>query len=600
MTRSKWLKQSPAILLVASIVAGCTTAPIQKEATGNAPPSTQTPETHLAQLVQENPLFALLTAELAAQRGETRAATLAYTEAAKTQQDPELAKRAVEISLSENQAELAYSAAIVWQELAPNNPQAARTVMVLQLSTNRVEEALPALKKHLAELQHTEQEYPGIGAPPPEKIALEMLLRIPNKQLTYNAALELFGNNTNNIDNQILLAQVAHYAEQHNLAILHIQNIIDHTPQERYYLLQAQFMEKRDDNVTAAMQLLSTQADEHLDWFGVRLYLARNHTQLEQWPLAKQRFGEMLQLQPSNTPLHSSLGFILSKMGERQQAEHHFHFYLENTPESEHQNETLIYLTMVDMALKDNDHIAALNAINQAPHTASNLDLQLKKADILEKLGHFSAATHTLEQFKAEDENTAVRLFLAKAQQAENRTEPEIAVNLLEQGLDRYPNQPDLLYERAMIAERQNDLPALEKHLTQLIHVRPDNPHAYNALGYTWADRNIRLDEAQNLIAKASELAPNDPFIMDSLGWIHYRQGDLQQAETLLKKAYTLRPDEEIGLHLIEVLARIGKITEAQTLSAQLQTKYPNSDKFSTLIHRVFNTPEQPEGQNRN
>lgn len=141
-----------------------------------------------------------------------------------------------------------------------------------------------------------------------------------------------------------------------------------------------------------------------------------------------------------------------------------------------------------------------------------------------------------LNQFKAKNEDESVRLALAKSQLAESQKAPAEAATELELALLNYPDQPDLLYERAMVAERQDDLPNVEQFLKRLITVRPDNPHGYNALGYTWAENNIRLNEALELIKKAIELAPNDPFILDSLGWVHYRLGEMDNAEATLKK----------------------------------------------------------------
>lgn len=588
MTGFKWAVKSAAIVLAGSIVAGCATGPIDgnndQAASGDGQDRYRE---KVAQEVQRDPLFILLTAELANQRGDTYSATLAYTEAAKALKDPELAKRAVELGLGDGQLEMAFQAAKVWKELAPEDRQVSRTFMVLQLGTNRVDDALPALKKYLDDTRAAEQAHPGVAGATPEKVALEMLMRIPDKNKAYSTAIELFGNNSDDVEAQALLAQVANSSEKFELAVAHLQNVINKVPQERYYVLQAQFMERRDNNMTAAMQLVTEKADQNPNWFGARLYLARNHTQLEQWEQAKQRFTEMLALQPENTPLYSSLGFVLSKTGDRKAAEQNFRKYLERTPLVDRQNETLIHLTMADMAINDKDFAAAHNILDKATNSKTDFDIQLKKSAVYEKQGKLQEASLVLEQFKALDEDTAVRLALAKSQQAESRKTPEAAVQALEQGLLKYPNQPDLLYERAMVAERQNDLGNVETNLRKLIEVRPDNAHGYNALGYTWADRNIRLQEALTLITKANELAPRDPFIMDSLGWVYYRLGELDKAEDILKKAYGLRPDEEIGLHLIEVLKQKGRKDEARQLGETLKTQYPNSQKLQKLMQEL-------------
>ncbi|WP_370263803.1 tetratricopeptide repeat protein, partial [Limnobacter sp.] len=518
MTCFKWLSPSVVVLLGA-MVAGCASTAGPQETTGtdshNLPELNQKAyEARVAQLVKEDPLFALLTAELASQRGDTYSATLAYTEAAKQQNNPELARRAVEIALTEGQADMGLKAAEVWVQLSPEDKQAKRTVMLLQLGTNRVDEALPAVREYLAAVQQSENAHPGMAAASPEKVALELLMRIPDKAKAYQTGIALFGNNAADVESQNLLAQIAHAAEQHAQAVDHMQNVINRFPQERFYVQMAQFMEKRDGNTDAAMALVGQLADQHPNWFSARLYLARNHTQLEQWEQARQRFAEMIALQPDNTPLYSSLGFVHSKLGNYDEAVKNFDVYLKRMPAPERQNESLIHATLSDLALQKQDYATALRWLDSAPYASSDLDIQLKKSALFQKQGNHVAASRVLNQFKAGNEDDAVRLTLAKAQLAEARKLPQQAVEALDQGLSTYPDQPDLLYERAMVAERQNDLPAVEQYLRRLIAVRPDNPHGYNALGYTLADKNMRLDEAYTLIRKAIELAPNDPFIL--------------------------------------------------------------------------------------
>ena len=172
--------------------------------------------------------------------------------------------------------------------------------------------------------------------------------------------------------------------------------------------------------------------------------------------------------------------------------------------------------------------------------------------DIYEEQGKHREAAEVLEKFEPQNEEDTVRLTLALSQFIEKIKQPNRAIEVLETALGEYPDQEDLLYERAMVAERQKDLPAVEKYLKRLIEVKPQNPHGYNALGYTFAELGIRLDEALVLIQKANALAPRDPYILDSLGWVYFKLGKLDLAEEALLKAFSIRQDEEIGAHLLE------------------------------------------------
>lgn len=587
MTCFKWTINGPAIILAASLVGGCATAPAGNNGAEQAAADQKAYEARVANMVKQDPLFALMTAELANQRGDTYSAALAYTEAARQQQDPELAKRAVEISLAEGQLDMALNAAKVWGELVPNDPQVSRSIMLLQLSTNQVEEAMPQLRAYIAELQKAEAANPGLGGAAAEKVALEVLQRIPDKAKAYQTGVALFGNNPDNLETQTLLAQLAHSSELHAEAVGHMEQVLRKAPQERFYVLTAQFMEKRDGNLTAAMALIEQQVQAQPGWFSARLYLARNHTQLGQWEQARQRFAEMIALQPDNIPLYSSQGFVLTQLKDYPAAEAHFKTYLDKTPLADRQNEVLIHATLSDMAAERKDFANAHQWLDTTPNATGNLDVQLKKSALYEKQGNTDMAGQVLARFAPVNEDDAVRLALARSQFAESRKAPNDAVALLESALGTYSDHPDLLYERAMVAERQNDLPNVEKYLKRLIEIRPDNPHGYNALGYTWAENNMRLEEAYALIKKAVELAPNDPFILDSLGWVHFRLGKVDSAESTLKKAFELRPDEEIGLHLMEVLMKSGKKEEARQLGSQLSVRYPDSKALQKLVQQV-------------
>jgi len=148
------------------------------------------------------------------------------------------------------------------------------------------------------------------------------------------------------------------------------------------------------------------------------------------------------------------------------------------------------------------------------------------------------------------------------------------------------PDQPGLLYDYAMLAEKLERLDLLESNLKNLIRLQPDHAHAYNALGYSLADRNLRLPEAQGFIEKALKLAPDDPFIIDSMGWLMYRMGKHRQALEFLRKAYAARPDPEIAAHLGEVLWVAGERSEAEKIWLEATKKTPDNEALNSTIRR--------------
>jgi Flp pilus assembly protein TadD len=176
--------------------------------------------------------------------------------------------------------------------------------------------------------------------------------------------------------------------------------------------------------------------------------------------------------------------------------------------------------------------------------------------------------------------------MIAEAQLLREAKRTQEAFNLLDTALSKQPEQTDLLYESALLAEKLGRMETLETYLRKLIVLKPDSAQAYNALGYSYADRNLRLPEARELIEKALKLAPDDPFILDSMGWILYRQGDLQGALVYLERAFAKRPDPEIAAHMGEVLWVLGRKDDARRAWREAQKKYPGNEELAAVVKK--------------
>jgi Flp pilus assembly protein TadD len=158
--------------------------------------------------------------------------------------------------------------------------------------------------------------------------------------------------------------------------------------------------------------------------------------------------------------------------------------------------------------------------------------------------------------------------------------------DLLAKAVNNMPDMPDLIYDYAMAAERQQKFAIMETQLRKLIQLRPQFAQAYNALGYSFADRNTKLDEANKLITKALELTPNDHFIMDSMGWVLYRQGKLDKAYEYLNTAYTSQKDPEIAAHLGEVLWKLERRNEALQIWEEALSAHPENEVLVNAIKK--------------
>jgi tetratricopeptide (TPR) repeat protein len=210
-----------------------------------------------------------------------------------------------------------------------------------------------------------------------------------------------------------------------------------------------------------------------------------------------------------------------------------------------------------------------------------------RQAALLVQAGKPKEAQALLAFTHGENEAQSVRLLQAQAELLGDDKQYAQAFATLSDGIKRYPDAADLYYDRAMVAEKLGKLDVLETDLRRVIALRPDNAQAYNALGYTLADRTSRLAEAIALLDKALSLAPRDAYILDSVGWAQYRAGNLAKAQDYLERAYALRTDPEIAAHLGEVLWARGQRDEAGRLwQTSLQT-HPQNEVLLETLHRL-------------
>ena len=185
------------------------------------------------------------------------------------------------------------------------------------------------------------------------------------------------------------------------------------------------------------------------------------------------------------------------------------------------------------------------------------------------------------------DSDYAIQLYLIEVETLSANNQGERAWKVIQQALQQYPDDMNLLYTRAMQAEKRNDLAQMEKDLRLIIQREPDNAMALNALGYTLSDRTTRYAEAKTLIEQAHQLTPEDPAVLDSLGWVNFRLGNLDEAERLLRQALERFPDQEVAAHLGEVLWNNGKQREAKQIWSKFLKDQPDSPVLRGTIKRL-------------
>jgi tetratricopeptide (TPR) repeat protein len=212
---------------------------------------------------------------------------------------------------------------------------------------------------------------------------------------------------------------------------------------------------------------------------------------------------------------------------------------------------------------------------------------QVKIASLLARQNKLSEARDFLRAIKADSLAEKTQIVMADAGMLREAKSYQESFERLDGAMKEYPDNPDLLYDRAMAAEKIGRMDVLEEDLRKLIKLKPDHAHAYNALGYTLADRTTRYAEAHDLIKKALEISPDDPFIIDSLGWVQFKLGNLAESIATLQRAFDLRPDPEIAAHLGEVMWANGKRSEATQVWQTAIKDHPDNEALAEVVKRL-------------
>jgi tetratricopeptide (TPR) repeat protein len=363
---------------------------------------------------------------------------------------------------------------------------------------------------------------------------------------------------------------------------------------QRAVLTAAQYLQASDR--PAALALLEDFVTRNPTVSDTRLAYARLLIADNKFDLARAQFASLLQTDPKNADLVYSMA-LLSMQGKLPaDARTYLQRYLEliAAPDATGDGSRAgtrpaepAYLYLAQIAEDEKQFPAALEWLRKIDGGDEFLTARVREAFVLSKMQRLDEARKLLRTVSVQSADEKTQLVLAEAQLLRDAKRYDESYKLLSQALAIAPDSVPLLYDTAMAAERLNQVGVMEKQLRRIIELKPDYAHAYNALGYSLADRNLRLPEALQLIEKARELAPDDAFILDSLGWVHFRMGDLKLAREQLQRAYDARPDAEVAVHLAEVLWTSGDQDGARKLLREVRAKEPTNPLLKSTVTRL-------------
>jgi len=568
------MNRSSALLLAFVFLSGCQAmAPVSPDSTPPVEDTASTPEKpKVYSSFSEETVFSLLSAELAGQRNRFDIALDNYVTQAINTQDPGVSERAFRIAEYLGADQPALDTALIWAKNAPDDLEAQRAAAVQLARAGRYDDSMVYMEKVLQGKGDTHFDFLALSAADTDQETRNGLMK------SFDRLLQRHPNNSQLIFGKALLLQ----QDGDNKAALTL--LEDHPPEDGEIapiLLRARLLQtmNRGDE---AVPLLQKSIKKYPDDKRLRLTYARTLVEQDRMDDAKVEFSTLVQQYPEDDELRYSLALVCLEAKAWDEAKG----YLEDLIARESHVDSA-HLNLGRIAEERNDPQGALIEYAQVGPGNDYLPAQLRQADILMNNGKTAEAQSKLAAERDAQPDYAIQLYLIESETLSANKQDDKAWKVLQQALLQYPDDLNLLYTRAMLAEKRNDLAQMEKDLRLIIKRDPDNAMALNALGYTLSDRTTRYAEAKALIEQAHQINPEDPAVLDSLGWVNFRMGNLDDAEKYLRQALERFPDHEVAAHLGEVLWVKGNQREAKQVWGKYLKDQPDSTILRSTIKRL-------------
>ena len=569
------------------------TAPAAPAAPSEAAAATAAPKARAARntgvSMDAQLFYQVLLGELIAGNGEPAPAVSLILDAARKSNDARLYQRATDLALESRSGEVALQAARAWQQAQPASIEARRYILQILLALNRVVESADALKA-LLELTPAMERPQALSSVP------RLYARVSDKKavpLVVEQALAPYFNAPPTAVAAWVMAARLRLAANNKAGALeavqrgHAANRLDESPVMMAIEMMAPSLPAAEALVR---QYLSVPGPAQAE---LRFAYARNLLGALRYPEALTQLQIVTRDKPDFAQGWLVLGSLQLQEKQAVPAEAAFKRYLslaEKQPASADRDRALAqaFLALSQIAEKRQAFAEAESWLKRIDSPEVLVQAQSRRAALLARQGQLQAGIALIRELpERKDDDARNKLFAEVALLKEFKQLP-MAYERLGQAVAGAPQDIELIYEQAMTAEKLNLLADMERLLRRAIEIKPDYAAAYNALGYSLADRNVRLPEAKQLIQKALEFAPTDPFIRDSLGWVEFRLGNLQEAARILSDAYKDKPDPEIAAHLGEVLWSLQQRDRALAVWREGHMMNPDNETLQETLQRLL------------
>ena len=518
-------------------------------------------------------VYKFLLAEIAAQRGDLNSAGHIYLDLAKLTKDLTIARRATDIAGFARNGRLAMDSAQVWSELDQNSIEAKQILAELLIASGNLAKAKPLIAELLQKEQTRADGFLYLNG---------LLAKVENKKNALRFIINIAKPYPKLAEAHFSIAHAAFFAGDKKLAQKEL-NIVNSLKPDwqtaalfQGFILSQEWPEK-------AVEFYRNYLEKYPDANEVRLEYAKVLTSLKKFALAKQEFLKLVNGSLASPEISLTVALLAVELEDSKLAEE----YLNQSLERGYNQPDRIYLYLARIHDERGEAKKALSYLDKVASGEFFMDAKLYAAEIISKSQSVDDAINSLDQYKNLNEQEKLKFLQAKTALYFNNNRAQDAWTLMAKEEENFKNVPEFKFDYALLAEKMGNTLLMEQLLKEAIKLKPDYALAYNALGYSYADRNIKLQEAKKYIEIALSIQPNNHYILDSMGWVYFRLGDLDIAYQFVKKAYDIKADPEIAAHLGEILWKQGKQIEAKRIWNESLTINPSNTVLVETSQRL-------------
>jgi len=529
-----------------------------------------------AQITEANAEFVykFLLAELAIQRNDINSAGHLYLDLAKLTKNTGFAQSAAQLGGMVRNGRLALDAADIWSKLDPESRDAKKVLAEMYIASGNLSKAKPLVKEILES-----EDSKGDGF----LYLNNILTRVENKSNALRFIIDIAKPYAKMVEAHFAVAHTAHMAGNITIRDKELATINKLNPNwetSTLFIGSIQFDEDPMKAIETYQKFIKNNPKSNT----VRLELAKALVQTEQYPAAKKHFEKLVNSPLASAELSFTVALLALETGDDIMAEQ----FLNQSLERKYYNPDQVNMYLARIYAQRQNIDKVINLVEKISTGPLFVDSRIFAAQAIRVEKGIDQAIEYLDQYKSLDRQEKLKFLQLKTSFWYNDNQYHKAINLMLSEEEKYTDSADFYFDFGLLYEKNKDFEAMEANLKKAISLKPDYAIAYNALGYSYADRNVKLDDAKKYIEIALSIEPQNHYILDSMGWVHYRLGNYDIAYEFITKAYAIQEDPEIAAHLGEVLWKQGKENEAMSVWQGSLEKFPENSILIETKNRLF------------